>query len=140
MKGAALTLEEMREAIARHGLLIKMITREIQNIQEATGVAPHIFHEDELMPLIDRYFDDDDGGEEREDLTRKDKTKSDPNSDYAPLMDETEQVICDLIDLVADIVVGDSLDINELSRQITELKKRLNRLKRRARLSRICER
>ena len=136
MKGAALTLEEMREAIARHGLLIDMIRQEIKDIQEATGTAPHIFHKEELEPLIDRYF--------------VDEEKADLNAEQKQLLNEMGQAIRDLADLAVDIATVDLADeeemnrqdceVERLNRQINELGRRQKKLIRRARLNRISER
>lgn len=76
--------------------------------------------------------------------------KAELNAEYRRLLAETEQAILDLVGWAANRAASDFSDVDELDRQeregkrlsqrITELKKRLNRLKRRARLSRICER
>lgn len=136
MKGAPLTLEEMREAIARHGLLIEMITREIKDIRKATGTAPHIFHKEEMEPLIDRYF--------------VDEKKADLSEEHKQLLNEMGQAIRDLADLAVDIATVDLADeeemnrqdceVERLNRQINELGRRQKKLIRRARLNRISER
>lgn len=100
-----------------------------------SGTAQHIFHKEEMEPLIDRYF--------------VDKKKADLSEEHKQLLHEMGQTIRDLSDLAIDIATVDLADEDEmnrqdreverLNRQINELGRRQKKLIRRARLNRISE-